>query len=65
MTFGDILKTKTNEYMVLDINHELQKVCQYYIDKSDEPDITINLDIPYTICKNLSNAVSFSLNYHN
>ena len=61
MRFGDILKTKDNKYMILDINTELKKVGKYYIGGSMfvENDINIHLTIPYSICNNLSNAVSF------
>ena len=67
MRFGDILKTQGDNYMILDINNELKIAGKLHIggglslfgDTSDESHVDINMTIPYSICKHLTNAVSF------
>ena len=57
MLFGDILKTKNDTYMVLDINNEMHEVGTYTIE--DWSEVIIDISIPFCICKQLSNAESF------
>ena len=66
MKFGDILKRKSpspnfwkiSDFMVLDMNNELQTVGEesYDIQGGGRE---IDIEIPLSICKHLSNAVSF------
>ena len=62
MRFGDILRSKSNDYMVLNINNELQVIgCR---DGGGRYDVYIDIGIPYSICQYLSNAVSFYSKIH-
>ena len=69
MRFGDILKTKDDEYMILDMNDEMKKIGSYYVDKDmydQEDDVSyIDLSISFDICKHLDNAQSFYSSLYN
>ena len=62
MRFGDLVKAKNNDIMVLNINHELVKVGSYSCEDEyddDEKEFDIYITIPLSICQHLVNAVSF------
>ena len=61
MRFGDILKTKSDEYMVLNMDNELEYVGED--DTDEDGDFDIDIKIPSSICKYLVNTPSFYSKY--
>ena len=60
MQFGDILQTQDDKYMVMDMNDELELVGKNdEVGLWDDDEFNIEIKIPLSICKHLSNAVSF------
>ena len=56
MKFGDLV-IKDSSIMVLNLDKNLEKVGSHEVDSDQSEEI--NVDIPFTICQKLTNAVSF------
>ena len=55
MRFGDILKTKKNKYKVLGLNNNMIAIKANHTSWNGN----IHLDVPLSICENLTDAISF------